>query len=544
MLSADALRGAAVISIRYSLGQIEVALKSKGVIHSFQQAFCATLRAAGAAPLAAVLLAVLLQACIASADDEAANPSPATPKAQPPATAQANAPQQAVAVDASHAAEQLLNCTCTVRITRSKATKGIAKAVTSAAAAKEGAAKPAAAPAAATPATGDEGVDVCSGVSLGSGLIVTFHRGTSEDRVRVTFPGGEQSLAQTAVVDEFSSLVLLELDRKTMPKLELADGPPKIGSAVVTGAASGIEKPVISLGILGGVDRALPGSGLPPLLQCDVRTTESSSGAAIVDAQGKLVGVIAATSAAGNSGGWTYAVPASHIRRLLRARVPGQFTMLRRLRPAIGLTMGPGAEEGTVRVERVDAGGPAEKAGIKAGDEICETDGRKVRSAYQAVDLILKKQPGDEIELVVRQDGKEKPITLTLEATPARLGSALAKEQRIRIMPQLNVRALSRNQIEVAPGRLVEVAADAATPDEDKAEGKAAYDKPGAANGKTGRDELSMLQKQLTAFEKVITVLQTELQNRDNRQRETDAVVKTLSEEVAKLRKQLEAAPK
>jgi len=343
--------------------------------------------------------------------------------------------------------------------------------------------------------------------------------------VRVTFPGGEQSLAQTLVVDEFSSLVLLELDRKTMPRLELADVQPKVGAPVLTGAAAGIEKPVVSLGILGGIDRALPGSGLPPLLQCDVRTTESSSGAAIVDSQGKLVGVIAAISAAGPAGGWTYAVPASHIKRLLRSRVPGQFTVLRKLRPAIGLTMGPGAEEGTVQVERVDAGGPAEKAGIKAGDLICETDGRKVRSAYQAVDLILKKQPGDEIELVVRQDGKERPITLTLETTPARLASTLAKEQRLRIMPQFNVRALNRNQIQIAPAPKVEVAAT-------------------AEDGKKSRDELGMLQSQLIAFEKVIKVLQTELQTRDARQRETDAIVKSLSEEVGKLRQQMETAPK
>jgi len=543
-----------VISKKHWLGRIEVALNSKGVMHSCWRTICAKRRApfatpsrhpVGCAPRAyqfgeiASLLTAFCSAVLiigglllgaANADDK-------TAAAQGTSSADA---QPTLAVDASQAADKLLNCTCTVRITRSKAAKEIAKAVTAgAAAAKEGAkdnnAKPAVAPAAA-----DEGVDVCSGVSLGGGLIVTFHRATSEDRVRVTFPGGEQSLAQTAVVDEFSSLVLLELDRKTMPKLELADAPPKIGAAVVTGAAAGIEKPVISLGILGGVDRALPGSGLPPLLQCDVRTTESSSGAAIVDAQGKLVGVIAATSAAGNSGGWTYAVPASHIRRLLRARVPGQFTMLRRLRPAIGLTMGPGAEEGTVQVERVDAGGPAEKAGIKAGDVICETDGRKVRSAYQAVDLILKKQPGDEINLVVRQDGKEKPITLTLEATPARLSSTLAKDRRLQLMPQLRVRALSRNEIEVAPGRLLEVAAEPATPED----AKAADGKAGGAEGKTGRDELSMLQTQLTAFEKVIKVLQTELQNRDARQRETDAVVKTLSEEVAKLRQQLEAAPK
>ena len=96
------------------------------------------------------------------------------------------------------------------------------------------------------------------------------------------------------------------------------------------------------------------------------------------------------------------------------------------------------------------------------------------------------------------------------------------------MIPQLNVRALNRNQIEVAPGRVVEVAAEPATP----------------AEGKQERDELGMLRTQLTAFEKVINVLQTELQHRDARQQATDEIVKSLSEEVAKLRQQLEATPK
>ena len=194
--------------------------------------------------------------------------------------------------------------------------------------------------------------------------------------MRVTFPGGEQALAQTLVVDEFSSLVLLELDRKTMPKLELADGLPKVGSALLTGAAAGIENPVVSLGILGGVDRALPGSGLPPLLQCDVRTTESSSGAAVVDAQGRLVGVIAATSVAGDSGGWTYAVPASHIRRLIRAARSGPVHYAAQVAPRHrtddGARRGRGHRQGRARRRR------------RSGREGRHPDGRPDRARQMA----------------------------------------------------------------------------------------------------------------------------------------------------------------
>ncbi|MBI2825331.1 MAG: serine protease [Planctomycetia bacterium] len=454
-----------------------------------------------------IICAAILASAAASRAADKTPPRPAAPAAAAPA------------LDGTiPAAEKLLACTVTVRIAASKTKAAVQQA-----------------------ATDNDGVQVCSGASLGEGLVVTFHRATPDDRIRVTWPGGDQDEARPVVVDEFSSLALLEVDRKATPGLELATAAAKVGGAVLTGAASGIEKPVISLGILGGVERSLPGSGLPLLLQCDLRTTDASSGAAVVDGQGKLLGIVAAKVAAGDSDGWTYAVPVAHVRRLVEARVAGQFTLLRRLRPAMGLTMGPSAEEGTVRVERVIAGGPAEKAGIRVGDLILQTDGRKVRSAYQAVDLVLKKQPGDEVRLVVQQDGVPKEVKLVLEGAAANLDQTSTNQMRLG--QKLNVRAVGRNQVEVQQGsRVVELAVDPNAPAPQA--NVAANAAQNVGQRRVPLDELGMLRTQLAAFEQVIQRLQAELQRRNEREQETDALVKSLTEEVARLRREREAAAK
>ena len=442
---------------------------------------------------------------------------PSTPREETPRdeTPQGAIATAAASAEAVPAAQKLLAATVTVRIAAPKSAATAQPAL-----------------------AGGGGVTVCSGVSLGGGKVVTFAAAPADSRFRVTLPGGEQAEARPAVADEYSGLVLLEILRRDQPGVTLAKVLPPVGSAVLTASAAGIELPVVSLGILGGVDRAIPGSELPPLLQCDVRTTDSSSGAAIVDRQGDLIGIVAATSAANGQGGWTYAVPARHVERLIKAHVEGGGTsmrtkplvVLKRRRPVVGLTMGSGAKEGTVRVERVEPGGPAAAAGIRTGDLILETDGRRIRNAYQAVDLILKKQPGDEIQFLVDHDGASRSVALTL-ASGATLDVApyVAGDSPLRVGPQLNVRAMSRNQLEVRQGgRVAELAVEPA------AEGEA-----GASA--IGRDEIGLLTTQLAAFEKVIVRLQEELNRRDEHQAKTEALIESLTDEVGELRKRLEA---
>ncbi len=257
-------------------------------------------------------------------------------------------------------------------------------------------------------------VTVCSGVSLGDGLIVTYIRPAAGARIRITIPNGDQAGAEVRVIDHVSGLTLLESDRRNIPGLTLAEKPPVVGEWVLSAAAWGAERPVVSFGILSGTNRTIPGVNFPPLLQCDLRSAETSSGAALVDRLGALLGVIVATEATSRRSGWTYAVPIRHAERLLRARVPGKVIVLNRRRPVVGLQLSAGDSPGSVVVSRVEKGGPAEKAGIREGDRVLAAEGLTIRSVYQVVRPLLQKQPGDKMTLLVSHNGQSRQVEVTL----------------------------------------------------------------------------------------------------------------------------------
>ncbi len=295
-------------------------------------------------------------------------------------------------------------------------------------------------------------ISVFTGVSLGDGLIVTPLFTSEKANVRITLVGGEQAKAQPRIADEPSGLFLLQADRKDIPGLKLAKDTPSVGSWVISAAGWGVEKPVVSFGMVSGVDRRMPGANYPPLLSCDLTTTETSSGAPIVNRAGALVGVIIAADRREAGRGWTYAVPAKHVERLLRvhkeksaAREDDKsLVVIPRRRPIVGMEIGGQLDE--VVVKRVFKNGPAARAGIKADDQIIAVDGVKIRSPYQAVNPTLFKQPGDTVNFLVQQTDGTREIKVILGggvALPKSGGPKLAQLIEPKIV--IDVLAL-RNQ--------------------------------------------------------------------------------------------------
>ena len=166
-------------------------------------------------------------------------------------------------------------------------------------------------------------------------------------------------------MDEYSGLMLLRAETGSLSPLPLASAVPAVGSEMLAAAAWGLEQPLVARGIVGGVDRQHPSSNFPPLLQCDVLTSETSTGAGVVNSNGQLLGVIVAADREGGRRGWAYAVPAPHIHRLIRVaddRNDAGIVILKRRRPVVGLVLDQNND--AVLVQRLTPGGPAEKAGI------------------------------------------------------------------------------------------------------------------------------------------------------------------------------------
>jgi len=388
----------------------------------------------------------------------------------------------------------------------------------------------AAEPAAAAPTN----VTVCSGVSVGQRLVVTYAQVASPrsaaPQFRVTLPDGEQSSAELRVADLYSGLNLVELQKGDLPALECADKSPKVGDTVMTASASGIEPPIISRGIVSGLERALSGTGLPPLLLCDVRTTETSSGAPLVNDQGQLVGVIIAAGATNQMANWAYAVPAQFVTRLMSAHKPGELVVLERRRATVGLTMGQGEEDGTVVVEHVTPQGPADRAGFRNGDRIVEAEGRKIRSAYQAVDMILSRQPGDQVEFVVEQDGEQKNLQVTLGGAVEPASGPYGNSGGVYV-PQVKVEKLSDNSIKVENG--IDFLQTPAQP-------APTANRTRVLAGLAGSEaDVKVLQEQILRCEKSISELQAEVDDRDRKLAENEKQIKLLRQELSALQRKV-----
>ncbi|HEY3558510.1 MAG TPA: trypsin-like peptidase domain-containing protein [Kribbella sp.] len=206
----------------------------------------------------------------------------------------------------------------------------------------------------------------------------------------------------------------------------------QVGQPVVAlGAPLGLASTVTS-GIVSALDRyvPVPGDGvthhLVGAIQTDAAINPGNSGGALVDCAGHLVGVNAAIAtvpdASGTGGGGSvglgFAIPVDLAKpiadQLIKTGQPGHPTtglQVQKIPPAVAAAAG--APTGLF-VLAVDAGGPAVKAGLRAGDIITKIDGAAAVSSEQIVVATLTRQAGDTLELTYVRANAGTPATTTL----------------------------------------------------------------------------------------------------------------------------------
>jgi len=381
-------------------------------------------------------------------------------------------------------------------------------------------------------ASSTESATVCSGVCVGKDQIVTAAMAGTDSSIRLTIAGGKQAEAKLQVIDEFSGLALLKCDDSPGKPLEFAAAAPAVGGGVMTASGWGVELPLVSLGIVAGTERQRQGANYPPLIQCDLRTTDTSSGAGVVDREGKLVGVIVAADSPESRRGWAYAVPVSHVERLLRtaeAQKQAGVTIIKRRRPVAGLELDQHDDE--IVVKRVFAGGAAEKAGIKIGDVVIATEGVDIRAVYQAMLPTLYKQPGDTMTFRILRDAKVSDIELVLgggvevSSAPLELLSGL-------MQPRVQIVKEGGGYVARRPGDTIREVFQPALPAEEPASPTA-----------TPAEKITLLEKALDRYRAVIEFQQRQLKGEEKQRQAQDEVLKSLRQELETLRRQLVAPP-
>lgn len=254
--------------------------------------------------------------------------------------------------------------------------------------------------------------------SLGSGVIINKqglivtngHVVRDLGPIQVELANGETLAADLVGIDEATDLAVLQVRGADLPTIALGD-PSKLrsGDVVLTiGNPYGIGQ-TVSLGIVSGIGRSRLGlTEVEDFIQTDAAINPGSSGGALVDIQGRLVGIAtAALSESGHSEGVGFAIPATLVMQVVEAIADsdgaergwlglGGRSVTSDLEQRFGLRASTG-----VLVSTVVEDGPAAAAGLRAGDVITEFAGTKVDDAFQLRTLISATAPDQEVALVL-----------------------------------------------------------------------------------------------------------------------------------------------
>ena len=294
------------------------------------------------------------------------------------------------------------------------------------------------------------------GTATGSGfliddaghLITNAHVVDGAGDVTVTFGDGDELDAEVLGADDSSDVAVLEVDpsQVSADPLELGDSTAvKVGDpAVAIGNPYGLDRTVTS-GIISALQRQISapnGFTISDVLQTDAAINPGNSGGPLIDAQGRVIGVNSQIATGGSSTGSVgigFAVPIETARTVAEQIIDGgsiEHAYLGISGADVDATvadaLGLDVEQGAL-VQQVTPDGPAEAAGLEAGDETTELEGARVRTGGDVItaldgeaisgmdDLIAQidsHQPGDEVTLDIVRDGDEQQIEVTLGDRP------------------------------------------------------------------------------------------------------------------------------
>jgi S1-C subfamily serine protease len=289
------------------------------------------------------------------------------------------------------------------------------------------------------PGGGQQFSGVGSGVVYSSdGYIVTndhvvAENGVEASSIEVTFSSGETVSATIVARDTFTDLAVIKVDKSNLPAATFArSADVQVGQyAIAIGSPSDYSNSV-TLGIVSGLNRTLQESSSPSLvdlIQTDAAISPGNSGGALLDADGRVIGISVAYLPPASTGAENigFAIPADTVvgivqeliaqRKASHPYLGVQYTSVTtELQQADSLSRSSGA-----LVQQVMPGTPAEAAGILQGDIIVSIDGTPVTEQGDVVVILRQKKVGDTITLVLDRKGTETTVKATLVERPASL---------------------------------------------------------------------------------------------------------------------------
>jgi serine protease Do len=264
--------------------------------------------------------------------------------------------------------------------------------------------------------------------SLGSGFIIdkegyivtNNHVIEDADEIRVQLRNEKEYDAEIVGRDPNTDIALIKIKGPpNLPVLKLGDSDAlKVGEWVVAiGNPFGLDH-TVTAGIVSAKGRVIGAGPYDDFIQTDASINPGNSGGPLLNLEGEVIGINTAIVASGQGIG--FAIPINMALGIVeQLRQKGEVTrgwlgvgiqdVTGEVAEYYGLKEGEG-----VLVAQVFPGDPAEKAGIQSQDIILEVNGEKVGSSRELSRLIAEIGVGENVEIKLLRNGKEKALTVTL----------------------------------------------------------------------------------------------------------------------------------
>jgi len=267
-----------------------------------------------------------------------------------------------------------------------------------------------------------------SGVIISAnGFIVTNNHVIDEaDEINVVLNDKREFKAKLIGIDPSTDIALLKIEASGLSPLVFGNSDElKLGEWVLAVGNPFNLTSTVTAGIVSAKSRDI---GINPdqmriesFIQTDAAVNPGNSGGALVDTQGRLVGInTAIASQTGSYSGYSFAIPANIVEKVVADLKEYGEVQRALLNVNIGDVDAEIAKkynldkiEG-VFIGKAQPGGAADLAGIKDNDVIISVDGVPVNSTSELQEQISKHHPGDKVTVVVKRDNKKKPFNVTL----------------------------------------------------------------------------------------------------------------------------------
>jgi serine protease Do len=262
--------------------------------------------------------------------------------------------------------------------------------------------------------------------SLGSGFIISqdgyiltnAHVVETAEEITVKLTDKREFKAKVIGADRRTDIALIKIDAANLPAVRFGDpNRLKVGEWVLAiGSPFGFEN-TVTAGIVSAKGRSLPQENYVPFIQTDVAVNPGNSGGPLFNLRGEVVGINSQIySRTGGFMGLSFAIPIDVANDIAaQLRTTGKVT-----RGRIGVVIQPVSKEladgfglpkpqGAL-VNSVEKGGPADKAGIEAGDVILRFDGKAVNASEDLPRIVGAIKPGSRVTMQVWRNKQSRDV--------------------------------------------------------------------------------------------------------------------------------------